>query len=71
MPALNIRRSERDDVPASNNTAIVSVNAGIEEQLTEINNAGIIQNYWDYYCQYYNPSNINSSNINTNTNANH
>ena len=50
MPALNISRSERDDVPASNNIAIVSVNAGIEEQLTVINNAGIIQNYWDYYC---------------------
>ena len=50
MPALNISRSERDDVPASNNTAMVSLNAGIEEQLTEINNAGIIQNYWDYYC---------------------
>ena len=71
MPALNISRSERDDVPASNNTAMVSLNAGIEEQLTEINNAGIIQNYWDYYCQYYNPSNSNPSNINTNTNANH
>ena len=36
MPALNISRSERNDVPASNNAPIVSVNAGIEEQLTEI-----------------------------------
>ena len=45
MPALNNSMSPTDDVPASSNRTNANVNAGIEKQRKEKNNAGIMQNY--------------------------